>query len=78
MPPSDEAIRAAILSLTARRAGSICPSEAARLLAADWRALMPAVRQVALAMARTGEIAVTQGGRPVEGAPRGPIRLRRP
>jgi hypothetical protein len=81
MTPSDEAIRAAILTLAlARGAGrSLCPSEPARALAADWRAVMPEVRRVAAAMAAAGEIVATQRGTVVDAArARGPIRLRLP
>jgi hypothetical protein len=69
-------IRAAILDLALRRgrAKSLCPSEVAKALAADWRPLMPEVRAVAAAMP---EIVATQGGSEVDAATaRGPIRLR--
>jgi len=64
----------------ARGAGkSICPSEVARTLAPDWRALMPRVRHQAQLLSATGEIAVTQKGRPVHAElARGPIRLALP
>ena len=71
---------AAILDLLSRRApgATICPSEAARLVApGDWRPLMPEVRAAGAALAREGRIAVTQGGwavDPSEAA--GPIRYR--
>ena len=44
----DETLRQAILSaVKTRGAGkTICPSEVARTLAHDWRALMPDVRRV--------------------------------
>jgi Protein of unknown function (DUF3253) len=63
-------------------ASSICPSDAARELCDEekqWRALMPRVREVAYAMARRGEIVVTQKGEVVNAhAPvNGAIRLRR-
>lgn len=55
---------------------TICPSEVARVLAEDWRGLMPVVREVAGEMAARGEIIVTQKGRVVDAAAaRGPIRL---
>ncbi len=55
---------------------TICPSEVARALVADWRGLTPEVRSVAGEMAARGEIAVTQKGRVVDAvAARGPIRL---
>ncbi|WP_263144974.1 DUF3253 domain-containing protein [Pseudomonas sp. RIT-PI-AD] len=84
MPIDDDQIRACILeALSARDAqASACPSEIARRLAADeagWRALMPAVRRVALELAAGGRLRITQGERILEGEdlPRGPIRLRR-
>jgi hypothetical protein len=61
------------------RGKTICPSEAARALAEDWRPLMPQVREAAFAMADAGRLEVTQAGRVVDGrTARGPIRLRRP
>jgi hypothetical protein len=74
-----ERIAAAILAATAARGAgrSVCPSEVARAVEpADWRALMPAVRAAAAALAADGAIRVTQGGREVDAATaRGPIRL---
>lgn len=88
MSITDEAIAGAIAALLAQRAptASICPSEAARRLAApgtDWRPLMPAVRRVAAALAREGALRITQGEATIdpvqlEAGLRGPIRLRRP
>jgi hypothetical protein len=58
---------------------TICPSEAARALAEDWRPLMQPVRDVAYAMADDGRLEVTQKGEVVDGrTARGAIRLRRP
>lgn len=58
---------------------TICPSEAARALAEDWRPLMDEVRDVAFGMADDGRVEVTQKGDVVDGrAAKGPIRLRRP
>ncbi len=76
MPPSDEAIAAALMGLARARAGrSICPSEAARALMADWRPLMPAIRRVAATL----PLVATQGGVPVDPLrARGPIRLALP
>ncbi len=71
-------IRACILALAAQRGAgkSICPSEVARLLAPDdWRAWMPAVREAAFALAEEGRVVVTQRGKPVGRAARGPIRI---
>ncbi|MEM1313281.1 MAG: DUF3253 domain-containing protein [Pseudomonadota bacterium] len=82
VPPTDAAIADALLAMArARRPGAtFCPSEAARALApADWRPLMPAVRQAAARLQRDGLIRVTQGGRAVDPlSARGPIRLSRP
>jgi hypothetical protein len=72
---TDDAIRAAILALALQRGRgrSLCPSDAARLLAADWRPLMPEVRRVAAGMA---EIVATQRGVAVDPrTARGPVRL---
>jgi hypothetical protein len=81
MPPSAEAIRAAILEVALRRGagGSFCPSEPARALGGDWRSSMPAIRAEAARLQDEGLILATQKGAPVrlEGA-RGPIRLRLP
>ena len=73
--------RPTILDLLASRepGATICPSEAARALADDWRPLMDDVRATAFAMADRGEIEVTQRGEVVDGrSARGPIRLRLP
>jgi hypothetical protein len=82
--PSDERIAAKIVELLeARAAGAtICPSEAARALAggeAEWRALMPAIRRVAAALAQAGTLRVTAQGEDVDALQaHGPIRLGRP
>lgn len=79
MTPSDEAIRAVLMDLAFRRGSgsSFCPSEAARELAADWRPLMPRVRDVAADLARGGLMVATRKGAPVDPrAAGGPIRLR--
>lgn len=80
--PAD-AIRAAILALTAARGpdSSICPSDAARAVATDlggdWRSLMPEVRAAAAGLAAEGRVVATQRGAVVDAvAARGPIRLR--
>ena len=78
MRPSAKALEAEIRRrVTERGAGkTICPSEVARALADDWRALMPQVRAVAARMAARGEIAVTQRGVAVDAlSAQGPIRL---
>jgi len=73
---SDKEIEAKILELLHRRdeGKTICPSDAARALAQDWRPLMDDVRKVAKEM---DEVEITQKGRAVDpDAARGPIRLR--
>ena len=80
----DEQIAEKIFELLAARAddSTICPSDAARALAADeaaWRALMPGVRRVAASLVQAGSLRVTQQGDDVDPlAARGPIRLGRP
>ncbi len=84
MSAGDERIVATIFRLLERRAvgATICPSEAARALAADestWRGLMPEVRRVAAALADAGLLRVTAGGKAVDALrATGPIRLGRP
>lgn len=81
--PLADDIAALTLQLLAARApgSSLCPSEVARQLAPapDWRALMPAVRDVARLLAQRGQLRVTQGQRVLspDGAWPGAIRLRR-
>ena len=77
-------LRAAILRLLAERGEgkTICPSEAARSVAAsdrreDWQPLMEPARVAAGELVREGRIDITQRGRVVNGATaKGPIRLR--
>lgn len=64
-------IATTIVAQLERRAptASICPSEVARALAADeaeWRALMPAVRETAAAMRREGRLRITHRGMDVD------------
>ncbi len=81
--PSDDdlAVRAeaTIRALLRKRDGrSICPSDVARVVGGDsWRTRMDAVRAVAAAMARRGDLAVTQKGEPVDldAGVKGPVRL---
>jgi hypothetical protein len=78
----DDALERAIIDLLARRTGeaSICPSEAARLVAgeSDWRELMEAARSAARRLVARGEVVVMQGGRIVDpSTAKGPIRIRR-
>lgn len=72
----------AILDLLAQRASgaTICPSEAARLVAGEdgWRDLMQPARDAAARLVAAGEVEVTQGGEVVDVATaRGPVRIRR-
>jgi hypothetical protein len=76
--PGRADIRAALLALAARRGPgkTFCPSEVARGLAADWRALMPEIRAEAARLQAEGHLQGFQRGRPVDPATaRGPIRL---
>ena len=79
-PASDsEALQRAIRNLVAGRAGSICPSEAARAVGGPrWRELMEPARHAARLLARTGEVEITQRGVVVDPDAdwRGPIRIR--
>ena len=78
------ALETAIFYLLARRqpGATICPSDAARTVypaATDWRAAMPAVRNLAAILADAGRLVVTQRGQPVDvRSALGPIRLRLP
>lgn len=78
--PSDAELDSVILRLTSERGAekSICPSEAARALAEDWRPLMGPVRAAAVRLAEAGRIEILRKGRVVEDprALRGVIRLR--
>lgn len=76
--PETSDIDAALLGLAYRRGRgrTFCPSEAARVLDAEWRPLMPAVRARAAALQAEGRLVVTQRGAPVDAtSARGPIRL---
>jgi Protein of unknown function (DUF3253) len=81
---TDRRLEAAITGLLARRAASatICPSDAARLVAGDddegWRGLMEPARRAARRLVARGEVVITQGGRVVDpSTAKGPIRIRR-
>ncbi len=79
--PNRAEAREAILELLAQRGSekTICPSDAARVLAGedDFRPLMPLVRDAARELVAGGRIEVTQGGNRVDlDAARGPVRLR--
>ena len=77
----DKRLETIILDLIAatKQGSSICPSEAARLVAPDeWRAWMERTRQAARRLALRGLIEVTQKGRPVTHLNfKGPVRLRK-
>lgn len=81
---SDDKIAETIERLVAARdrGKTICPSEAARVVAQDWRPQMPAVRSMAFEMARNGRVSVFQRGVPVPldrlEDTRGPIRIGHP
>lgn len=76
---ADEAriCRAILTAVRERGAGkTICPSEVARALSDDWRPLMPAVRQAAEKLVRSGQVIATQKGKPIlPQMAKGPIRL---
>jgi nucleoid-associated protein YgaU len=80
----DEQLEAAILRLLGERGAgkTICPSEAARAVAATdereaWEPLMEPARAAARRLVAQGRIVITQGGRPVDASTaKGPIRLR--
>lgn len=80
----DLQLEAAISELLAQRAASatICPSDAARLVAGTdgtaWRHLMEPARRAARRLVDRGEVVITQGGHVVDpSTARGPIRIRR-
>jgi len=81
--PDPSKVEKTILDLLRRRGPdkTICPSEAARILAGaeDFRPLMRPVREAVGAMAARGELEVTENGRVVDpDRARGAIRLRLP
>ncbi|KPP80528.1 MAG: hypothetical protein HLUCCA04_12815 [Oceanicaulis sp. HLUCCA04] len=66
---SKDTIESAILALVEQRGAgkSICPSEAARAVWPEvWQNRMRQVRNVAVGMARKGEIAILRKGKPVD------------
>jgi hypothetical protein len=78
---ADVDIAAAVMQLVQQRGAlaSACPSEIARALSpANWRKLMPQVRDVSSKLAAQSKIEITQGGKslPPVGPWKGPIRLR--
>jgi hypothetical protein len=87
--PVDAALESAIVALLAERGRgkTICPSEAARRVAAEmgaahnreaWQPLMEPARAAARRLHAAGRIRILQGGHPVDPSrARGPIRLQR-
>ena len=86
--PLDRELEESIRRLLGERAATatICPSEAARSVAAAqgdasddaWRALMEPARRAARRLMAEGEVEITQGGKVVDpSTARGPIRIRR-
>ncbi|KRD17749.1 S-adenosylmethionine tRNA ribosyltransferase [Mycobacterium sp. Root265] len=74
-------IRAAILSLARERGPdkTICPSDAARAVGGQqWRDLMDDARAEARALARRGEVEISQRGEVLDPDAqwRGPVRIR--
>jgi hypothetical protein len=79
--PVDSRLRAAIVALARHRGprSSICPSDAARAIGGDsWRELTEQSRSIAFALARDGDVEITQRGAVVDPdrPSRGPIRIR--
>ena len=75
----DRELERTILDLLASRSGgaTICPSEAARAVAEDWRPLMEPARSAARRLVVSGQVEITQGGRVVDpSTAKGPIRVR--
>ncbi len=84
----DAALEEAIRTLLRQRGAgkTICPSEAARMVAGSghlsedretWEPLMDPARAAARRLVASGEIVITQGGAPVDpSSAKGPIRLR--
>jgi len=75
----DQALEEAILALLARRGRgkTICPSEAARVVADEWRPMMERTRCAARRLVAQGRVEITQKGQVVDPSrARGPIRLR--
>jgi hypothetical protein len=77
---TDRALETAILALLAERsaAASVCPSEAARAVAATWEPLMERARMAARRLVAAGVAQITQRGIVVDpSTAKGPIRVRR-
>jgi len=75
----DLALEEAILATLDTREGTMCPSEAARMVDPDnWRELMEPARRAARRLVITGKVVITQGGRRVDpSTAKGPIRIER-
>ncbi|MGI9622806.1 MAG: DUF3253 domain-containing protein [Acidimicrobiales bacterium] len=77
--PVDRKLEDAILGLLSEtdRNGSICPTDAARLVGSEqWRSLVEPARAAARRLHAKGRIQILQDGRPVDASTaRGPIRL---
>ena len=78
---TDEALEASILDLLDARAvsGTICPSEAARVIDPDrWQDRREPARQAARRLVAAGDVEITQGGHVVDpSTAKVPIRIRR-
>lgn len=78
---SKQKLQSVIMQLVRKRGSSktICPSEAAQVIASDgnWRELMDDTRDAARKLHRQGKIQIEQQGKPVDPDQySGPIRLR--
>lgn len=75
----DERVAATVRALLRQRDGTICPSEAARVVGGEgWRDQMDVVRRVAWQLAHDDVVAITQRGEEVTDPDvRGPIRIAR-
>lgn len=78
---TEERLRKAILEMSRERGPNktLCPSDAARAVGGDdWRNLMDDARAAARALARSGDVEITQNGEVLDpdGTWRGPIRIR--
>lgn len=79
-PDANDPMEQAILDLIATRAGSICPSEAAKAVHPnDWREHMEDARAAARRLVNQHKAVITQKGRPVDpSTAKGPIRIAKP
>lgn len=75
----DEELERVIVDLLDGRSGSICPSDAARIVDSEgWRNLMEDARMAARRLVASGDVEITQNGRVVDpSTAKGPIRIRR-